>query len=172
MDESFILFICFSNVDIVEISQMRLNHSFSNMNIDDNFLFSEGEKRVAILFIFIGEVGDHLVLLEFDFCVFGLEMDIYCCRLFCCDFDKDDALVAGLFWEAFGFGDKLFALLIGFDKFLHALFVVIALCAFSKGDKGESFVAGELDVVFLVGADLVEFGGCFVDWDSFEAVHV
>lgn len=39
MDEGFILFISFGDVDIVEISQMCLNHSFSDMDVDDDFLF-------------------------------------------------------------------------------------------------------------------------------------
>lgn len=99
-------------------------------------------------------------------------MDVYYWRFLCRDFDKDDTLVAGLFWEALSFGDKLFAFIIGVDKFFHALLVVIALCAFGKGDEGEPFVSCELDIVLLVGTDLVEFGGRFIYRDCLEGVHV
>ena len=82
---------------------------------------------------------------------------------FCRDFDENNTFGAWFFSKAFGFGDELFSLILFVYKLIKTIFIFLSFFALNKIDKGKSLVPNKLDIIFLIGIDLIHFGYRFIN---------
>ncbi len=110
MDQTLVLFVGLVDVDVSEVSHVRLHHSFSDVDVDNCLFVSQCQNRVPVFLILVSEVGDHLVFLELHFSIFGLEVNVDFSRFLSRNLDENDTFGAGFFRKTFSLGNQLFAL--------------------------------------------------------------
>lgn len=163
----------FFNVYRIEISNFTAYVTLKDVKSDESGLIWEWSQLILVFFGILYEVSGDSILLQGNFSVFGLQMEVNFCRLLAVNFEVNDTLLARLILISFYLLYDLWlcTFLSVLELFQTFLIAKILSCAFYLIDEREPFISHYFYPIFDWPFDLEILSFPFLQFYCLEFVQ-